>query len=198
MTTILEKSLGAAAKGGTRNLAGVYDYAEQVDTRGFVFMDTPGYDPVSATGQVAGRGQHPVLHDGAGLGLWLQAHALDQARDQFRHLPPHDRRHGHQLRRRSRRRHDRRQGSRDLRPHPGGGLGRPFEIPRRWVMAMLNSSPGRSARRCERAVVSILRRPFAASRQSGEPNLIAAVSLGAVKRGIGRRHEHCDVAAIAG
>ena len=54
LTTILEKSLGAAAKGGTRNLAGVYDYAEQVDAKGFVFMDTPGYDPVSATGQVAG------------------------------------------------------------------------------------------------------------------------------------------------
>jgi altronate hydrolase len=54
LTTILEKSLGAAAKGGTRNLAAVYDYAERVATPGFVFMDTPGYDPVSATGQVAG------------------------------------------------------------------------------------------------------------------------------------------------
>ncbi len=54
LTTILEKSLGAAAKGGTRNLAAVYDYAERVSTPGFVFMDTPGYDPVSATGQVAG------------------------------------------------------------------------------------------------------------------------------------------------
>ena len=54
LTTILEKSLGAAAKGGTRNLAGVYAYAERVTTPGFVFMDTPGYDPVSATGQVAG------------------------------------------------------------------------------------------------------------------------------------------------
>ena len=54
LTTILEKSLGAAAKGGTRNLAGVYRYAERVTTPGFVFMDTPGYDPVSATGQVAG------------------------------------------------------------------------------------------------------------------------------------------------
>ncbi len=54
LTTILEKSLGAAAKGGTRNLAAVYRYAERVTDRGFVFMDTPGYDPVSATGQVAG------------------------------------------------------------------------------------------------------------------------------------------------
>ncbi len=54
LTTILEKSLGAAAKGGTSPLTAVYGYAEQVTEKGFVFMDTPGYDPVSATGQVAG------------------------------------------------------------------------------------------------------------------------------------------------
>jgi len=54
LTTILEKSLGAAAKGGTTTLRGVYRYAERVDAKGFVFMDTPGYDPTSATGQVAG------------------------------------------------------------------------------------------------------------------------------------------------
>ena len=54
LTTILEKSLGAAAKGGTTTLTGVYKYAEPVTSKGFVFMDTPGYDPVSATGQVAG------------------------------------------------------------------------------------------------------------------------------------------------
>ena len=54
LTTILEKSLGAAAKGGTTPLNGVYKYAEPVTARGFVYMDTPGYDPVSATGQVAG------------------------------------------------------------------------------------------------------------------------------------------------
>jgi altronate hydrolase len=54
LTTILEKSLGAAAKGGTTNLVDVYKYAEPITARGFVFMDTPGYDPVSATGQVAG------------------------------------------------------------------------------------------------------------------------------------------------
>ncbi len=54
LTTILEKSLGAVAKGGTSNLQAVYEYAEPVTARGFVFMDTPGYDPVSATGQVAG------------------------------------------------------------------------------------------------------------------------------------------------
>src|SRR5712672_742746 len=54
LTTILEKSLGAVAKGGTTNLVDVYEYAQPVTAKGFVYMDTPGYDPVSATGQVAG------------------------------------------------------------------------------------------------------------------------------------------------
>jgi altronate hydrolase len=54
LTTILEKSLGAVAKGGTSNLADVVEYAQPVTRPGLVFMDTPGYDPVSATGQVAG------------------------------------------------------------------------------------------------------------------------------------------------
>jgi altronate hydrolase len=54
LTTILEKSLGAIAKSGTTNLVDVYEYADPVTAKGLVFMDTPGYDPVSATGQVAG------------------------------------------------------------------------------------------------------------------------------------------------
>ena len=54
LTTILEKSLGAIAKSGTTNLVDVVEFAEPVVARGFVYMDTPGYDPVSATGQVAG------------------------------------------------------------------------------------------------------------------------------------------------
>jgi altronate hydrolase len=54
LTTILEKSLGAMAKAGTTNLVDVVNYAQPVTSKGFVFMDTPGYDPVSATGQVAG------------------------------------------------------------------------------------------------------------------------------------------------
>ena len=54
LTTILEKSLGAVAKGGTTNLVDVCEYAEKVTAKGFVFMDTPGYDPTSAAGQVAG------------------------------------------------------------------------------------------------------------------------------------------------
>jgi altronate hydrolase len=53
LTTILEKSLGAVAKAGTTNLNDVYEYAEPVTAKGMVFMDSPGFDPVSATGQVA-------------------------------------------------------------------------------------------------------------------------------------------------
>ena len=54
LANILEKSLGSAMKGGTTGLMEVYNYAEKVDKKGFVFMDTPGFDPVSATGQIAG------------------------------------------------------------------------------------------------------------------------------------------------
>src|SRR5262249_12884813 len=54
LTTILEKSLGAAAKAGTSPLNDALDYAERVSTPGFVFTNTPGYDPVSLTGLAAG------------------------------------------------------------------------------------------------------------------------------------------------
>ena len=54
LTNILEKSLGAVAKAGTSPLTNAVDYAEQVRTPGFVFMNTPGYDPVSLTGLAAG------------------------------------------------------------------------------------------------------------------------------------------------
>ena len=54
LTTILEKSLGAVAKAGQADLSAVYEYAEPITERGLVFMDTPGYDPVSVTGIVAG------------------------------------------------------------------------------------------------------------------------------------------------
>ncbi|MDQ0569910.1 altronate hydrolase [Variovorax paradoxus] len=54
LTTVLEKSLGGIAKAGSTNLVDVYEYAQPVTARGLVFMDTPGYDPISATGQVAG------------------------------------------------------------------------------------------------------------------------------------------------
>jgi altronate hydrolase len=66
LTTILEKSLGAVVKGGTTNLVDVYEYAEPVTAKGFVYMDTPGYDPVSATGQVAGGANMIVFTTGRG------------------------------------------------------------------------------------------------------------------------------------
>ncbi|GAB4084562.1 hypothetical protein GCM10028784_11920 [Myceligenerans cantabricum] len=67
LTTILEKSLGAVAKGGTAPLSAVYEYAEPIAPRaGFTFMDTPGYDPVSVTGMVAGGANVVVFTTGRG------------------------------------------------------------------------------------------------------------------------------------
>ena len=54
LTTILEKSLGAVAKGGTTNLVDVYQYADSIKAKGFTFMNTPGYDVTSVTGLIAG------------------------------------------------------------------------------------------------------------------------------------------------
>jgi altronate hydrolase len=66
LTTIYEKSLGAVAKGGQAPLAAVYRYADPITTRGFGFMDTPGYDPVSMTGLVAGGCNLAVFTTGRG------------------------------------------------------------------------------------------------------------------------------------
>ena len=66
LTTIFEKSLGAAAKGGSSPLMEVYEYAESVTGKGLTFMDTPGYDPVSATGQLAGGCNLIVFTTGRG------------------------------------------------------------------------------------------------------------------------------------
>ncbi len=66
LTTIYEKSLGAVAKGGQSPLAAVYQYAEPILTSGFCFMDTPGYDPVSMTGLVAGGCNIGVFTTGRG------------------------------------------------------------------------------------------------------------------------------------
>ena len=88
LTTILEKSLGAIAKSGTTRLEDVVEFAERITARGFVYMDSPGYDPVSATGQVAsganlicfttGRGSaygcapSPSLKLATNTALWLK------------------------------------------------------------------------------------------------------------------------------
>ena len=66
ITTILEKSLGAVAKAGSTPLTAVYDFGQTVTQAGFVFMDTPGYDPVSVTGQIAGGAQIVVFTTGRG------------------------------------------------------------------------------------------------------------------------------------
>ncbi|MEO1492842.1 MAG: altronate dehydratase family protein [Pseudomonadota bacterium] len=66
LTTILEKSLGAAAKGGTSPLTGVYKYAETITKPGFAFMDSPGYDPASVTGQIAAGCNMVVFTTGRG------------------------------------------------------------------------------------------------------------------------------------
>jgi altronate hydrolase len=66
LSTIYEKSLGAVAKGGQAPLSAVYRYAERVDAKGFCFMDTPGFDPVSMTGLVAGGATVGVFTTGRG------------------------------------------------------------------------------------------------------------------------------------
>lgn len=66
LTTILEKSLGAVAKSGSAPLTDVYLFAEKIDKRGFVFMDSPGFDPCSVTGQVASGANLLVFTTGRG------------------------------------------------------------------------------------------------------------------------------------
>tara|TARA_B100000965_G_scaffold406025_1_gene442515 strand:- start:1620 stop:3167 length:1548 start_codon:yes stop_codon:yes gene_type:complete len=66
LANILEKSLGSAMKGGTTGLMEVYNYAEKINQKGFVFMDTPGFDPVSATGQIAGGANLVAFTTGRG------------------------------------------------------------------------------------------------------------------------------------
>src|SRR6202000_2694988 len=66
LTTILEKSLGAMAKAGSTNLVDVLHYAGPGTQKGFVFMDTPGYAPVAATGQVAGGANMVCFTTGRG------------------------------------------------------------------------------------------------------------------------------------
>ena len=66
LANILEKSLGSSMKGGTGPMMEVYRYAEPVTTKGMVFMDTPGFDPVSATGQIAGGANLVAFTTGRG------------------------------------------------------------------------------------------------------------------------------------
>ena len=91
LTTILEKSLGAVAKGGTAPLTGVYRFAEPITSHGFVFMDSPGYDPCSVTGQIAsganliafttGRGSVSGYKPSPGIKLATNTEIYDHMRE---------------------------------------------------------------------------------------------------------------------
>ena len=146
LTTILEKSLGAAAKGGTTTLRAVYEYAEPVTEKGFVFMDTPGYDPVGATGQVAGGCNVMCFTTGRGSAFGCKPTPSIKLATNSPGLSPHDRRHGHQLRRHPRRRvrsptRARRFSTRCWRSPPARA-----PSPRISATAISSSCPGRSAR----------------------------------------------------
>ena len=82
LTTILEKSLGAVAKAGSTPLREVIEYAQPVTQHGLIFMDTPGYDPASATGQIAAGANLISFTTGRGCRLRSQARTQRQA------LPP--------------------------------------------------------------------------------------------------------------
>jgi altronate hydrolase len=90
LTTILEKSLGAAAKGAPRRCGGL-SLRGAVTSSGFVSWIRPGYDPVSATGQIAGGAQIVVFTTGRGFGLRLKARSDDQGRHERPALRSDDR-----------------------------------------------------------------------------------------------------------
>ena len=129
LTTILEKSLGAAAKGGTKTLlGGLSTMPSRSGTKGFVYMDTPGYDPVAATGQVAGGANILAFTTGRGSAYGCKPTPSVKLATNTPIYEQHDRRHGHQLRRRARRRHARGEGPRDLRDAAAGRLRRALEV----------------------------------------------------------------------
>ena len=125
LANIFEKSLGSSMKGGTGPLMEVYRYAEPVTAKGFVFMDTPGYDPVSATGQIAGGANLIAFTTGRGSCFGAKPVPSHQARDQHADVQPPGGGHGRQLRRDAGRRGDGRgDGPAHLRAVPAHRLGR--------------------------------------------------------------------------
>ena len=150
LTTILEKSLGAAAKGGTTPLNGVYRLRRAGHRQG---LRLHGYARLrSRVGDRAGRGrrQRALLHDRARLRLWLQADALDQARHQQRNVPQRmiedmdincgDVLDGVSIEEK---------GQEIFEQDSRGRFGRAHQVRARWAMATRNSRPGRSGRRCD-------------------------------------------------
>ena len=94
LTTIYEKSLGAIAKAGTTALNDVVQYAEQVRTRGFVIMDTPGMDPVSVTGIVAGGANVMAFTTGRGSCFGFKPTPVLKIASNTSMYERHARRHG--------------------------------------------------------------------------------------------------------
>ena len=116
LTTILEKSLGAVAKGGTTNLVDVYEYAAPVTAKGFVYMDTPGLRSRVRHGPGGRRREHDRLHHRPRLGLRLRAGAVDQAVDEHGAVDAAGRGHRPQCRHDRGRRGERRSGGRGAVP----------------------------------------------------------------------------------
>ena len=96
ITTILEKSLGAIAKGGSTDLVEVVEYAEAMHGPGLVFMDTPGYDPVSVTGLVAGGAQVVCFTTGRGSVFGCSPVPSIKVASNTPHVRADARRHGRQ------------------------------------------------------------------------------------------------------
>ena len=142
VTTIEEKSLGAVAKGGSTPLQAVYRYAEPVTATGLVFMDTPGYDPVSVTGIVAGGANLVCFTTGRGSVFGCKPAPSLKLATTTAALRADGRRHGRQLRHGAGRRRDRlRTGRRPVRRDPGHGLGAAAPSARSSVSATRSSAP---------------------------------------------------------
>ena len=150
-----DRDLGKIARRDGRRPAApicvdVVAYAEAVTKKGFDFMDTPGYDPVAATGQVAGGANLVCFTHRARQRVRLQAVAVDQACDQLADVQAHGRRHGRQLRHHPRRRGD----GAAMRPahfraDAEDGVGRSRPRARVSTSAAPSSRHGCLARRCE-------------------------------------------------
>ena len=98
LTNIIEKSLGAVAKAGTSPLMDAVDYAERITSPGFVFMNTPGYDPPSLTGLAAGGCNMIVFTTGRGSAIGFPSVPVIKIASNSNTYQPHARQHGHQRR----------------------------------------------------------------------------------------------------
>ncbi|WP_442778291.1 UxaA family hydrolase [Brevundimonas denitrificans] len=128
LTTILEKSLGAVAKSGSTPLNDVIGYAEPLTVKGLSFMDSPGYDPCSATGQIASGANLIVFTTGRGSVFGAKPAPVHQGRLQRKAGVVDGRGHGHRRLAGPDRRVPGRGGRSHLRPHPGRRLGRTQQV----------------------------------------------------------------------